>query len=282
MTKLLPALLLLAICNTAAQDSTRSFDDFPSQNGTPTRRFIASGIMAGMIGTTVVWAADAWWQGRGHPFTFYNEGWLDDQWLGIDKVGHAYASYFYFHTFHNVMLWGGFDATKAFWWGAGITECLAIALEIGDGFSTFGFSYEDLTANTLGLAYGMLQTHVPFFQNFSLKWSYIPTGVHNGLNFTQHYDAHTYWLSFNVHGLLPPDWKPYWPMLIQLAVGYSIDESQTRREGVIGLDFNLEVFPAPNPDILLLQKTVNMFHIPAPAVKFTEGKEPQYYLFHLN
>jgi hypothetical protein len=180
------------------------------------------------------------------------------------------------------MLWGGFDPATAFWWGAGITEFLALGLEIGDGFSTYGFSYEDITANTVGLAYGMLQTQVPFLQNFSLKWSYIPTGQRDGLNFTQHYDSHTYWLSCNVHALLPPDWKAFWPKFIQLAVGYSTDRNQTKREGVIGLDFNLEVFPAPNPDILLLQKTFNMFHIPAPAVKFTEDREPRYYLFHLN
>jgi hypothetical protein len=280
MRKFLPVCLLFAICCAVAQDSTLSFNGFPQENGSPARRLVASGIMAGIIGTSVVWSVDAWWQGRSHPFNFYNEGWFNDYSLGVDKVGHAFASYFYFHTFHNVMLWGGFEPDAAFWWGAGITEFLALSLEVGDGFSTFGFSYEDLTANTVGLAYGMLQTQVPFFQNFSLKWSYIPTGVRDGLNFTQHYDAHTYWLSVNVHELLPAQWAEYWPRFVQLAAGYSIDG--LRREGVIGLDFNLEVFPAPNPDILLLQKTFNMFHIPAPAVKFTESKEPQYYLFHLN
>ena len=280
MRTLFLALLLFGVCCATAEDSIPSSNGFPRENGQPTRKLVASGIMAGMIGTSVVWAVDAWWQGRAHPFNFNNEGWFNDYSLGIDKVGHTYSSYFYFHTFHNVMLWGGFEPDAAFWWGAGITEFLALSLEIGDGFSTFGFSYEDLTANTVGLAYGMLQTRVPFLQNFSLKWSYVPAGKRDGLNFTQHYDAHTYWLSVNIHELLPSQWAEYWPRFVQLAAGYSIDGS--RREGVIGLDFNLEVFPAPSPELLLVQKTLNMFHVPAPAVKFTEGKEPQYYFFHLN
>ena len=282
MNRLLVSLLLFGTCCAAAQDSTLAFNQFPQANGSPARKLVASGLMAGIIGTTVTWSIDAWWQGRSHPFNFYSEGWFNDYSLGVDKVGHAYSSYFYFHTFHNVMLWGGFDPSDALWWGAGISEFLALCLEVGDGFSTFGFSYEDLLSNTFGVTYGVLQTQIPVLQNFSLKWSYIPVRQHDGLNFTQHYDAHTYWLSFNVHGLLPDELKEYWPEFIQLAAGYSVDANQTRREGVIGLDFNFEVFRAPNPDILLLQKTFNMFHVPAPAIKFTEKKEPQYYLFHLD
>lgn len=282
MKKLLLSFWLFSVPMACAQDSTSVLNGFPQEVGSSSRRLIASGIMAGIIGTSVVWSADAWWQGRAHAFNFYNEGWFNDYSLGVDKAGHVFASYFYFHTFHNVMLWGGFDHSTALWWGAGITEFLALSLEIGDGFSTFGFSYEDLLANTFGVTYGVLQTQLPWLQNFTLKWSYIPTGKRDGLNFTQHYDAHTYWLSFNIHNLLPTEWSLYWPGFLQLAVGYSVDGNQTRREGVVGLDFNLEIFSAPNADVLLLQKTVNMFHVPAPAVKFTQRKEPQFYLFHLN
>lgn len=282
MRTLLLVILLFRSTSALAQDSASVLSAFPGNDLSPTRKLAATGIIAGMIGTSAIWAADAWWQGRAHKFYFYSEGWFNDYSLGIDKIGHAFTSYFYFHTFHNIMLWGGFDPSVAFWWGAGITELLALCLEVGDGFSTFGFSYEDLLSNTFGLTYGMLQTRVPFLQNFSLKWSYIPVRQRDGLNFTQHYDSHTYWLSFNIHGLLPDRWKEYWPRWIQLAGGYSVDANQTRREGVIGIDFNLEILPAPSPDVLLVEKTLNMFHVPAPAVEFTERKPPRYYLFHLN
>jgi hypothetical protein len=56
----------------------------------------------------------------------------------------------------------------------------------------------------------------------------------------------------------------------------------TKREAVIGLDYNLEVIPTHSEDLLLIKRTLNMFHYPAPAVKFTETKSPKYYLFHTN
>lgn len=283
MRILIIAAIVLATSTASAQDSTSSAADlFPHVKQGLSRKIVATGIIAGMIGTSTIWAVDAWWQGRSHPFNFYSEGWFNDYSLGMDKIGHAYTSYFYFHTFHNIMLWGGFDPSTAFWWGAGITELLAFSLEVGDGFSTFGFSYEDLVSNTLGLTYAALQTRIPWLQNFSLKWSYIPVGQRDGLNFTQHYDSHTYWLSFNIHELLPDTWNEYWPKWLQLAAGYSVDERQTRREGVIGLDLNLEILPAPSADVLLVEKTLNMFHVPAPALKFTDGKPMRFQLFQLD
>jgi hypothetical protein len=57
----------------------------------------------------------------------------------------------------------------------------------------------------------------------------------------------------------------------------------TRREFAVGLDINLlELFRTQQEDMLLILRTVDMFHIPAPAIKFTEAKEPRYYLFHRN
>ena len=63
---------------------------------------------------------------------------------------------------------------------------------------------------------------------------------------------------------------------------YGVDDNVEKREGVVGFDINLEVFPVSDEDLLLAQRTINMFHIPAPAVKFTESKKPRYFLFHTN
>jgi len=77
--------------------------------------------------------------------------------------------------------------------------------------------------------------------------------------------------------------EPYWPDFLQVAVGMGVDDRLTKREFVIGFDLNLEsLFRAENEDWLLFHKTVNMFHIPGPAIKFTEGKTPRYYLFQRN
>ena len=113
MRKPFLALLILVSCVASGQDFADSLEGFPQRSASSTRKFLATGIMAGIIGTSVVWSVDAWWQGRAHPFNFYNEGWFNDYSLGVDKAGHTFASYFYFHTFHNVMLWGGYDPSAA-------------------------------------------------------------------------------------------------------------------------------------------------------------------------
>jgi hypothetical protein len=265
-----------------AQDSMRVNDGFSELNGHSSRKIVATGIVGATIAISLVWAYDSWWRDTS-PFSFRSENWLNGEHRGIDKAGHLYTSYFYFHTLRNVMLWGGHDPVTARWWGAGAAAFFALTVEIGDGFSGVGFDYQDLVFNAVGVGYGWLQTEVPFLKNFCLKWSYIPRDRFDfPPRFTQHYDAHTYWLTANINELLPALLEPYWPDFLQIAVGYGVDENMTKREAVIGLDYNLEVIPTHSEDLLLIKRTLNMFHYPAPAVKFTETKSPKYYLFHTN
>jgi hypothetical protein len=63
-------------------------------------------------------------------------------------------------------------------------------------------------------------------------------------------------------------------------VGYGVDDNQTRREFVIGVDLNFEGFTTRSDDWLLAEKLGNLWRPPAPALKFTTGKEPRWYLLH--
>jgi hypothetical protein len=129
----------------------------------------------------------------------------------------------------------------------------------------------------------MLQATYPFLENVQFKWSYFPRGHWTWPpHFTDHYDWHTYWLAVNLHRVLPERVGRYWPEFIQLAVGYGVDRGQSRREIVIGLDFNLGAFKTDNPDLGLLERISSRFHLPAPAVKFTEDESTKTYLLHLN
>jgi len=132
--------------------------------------------------------------------------------LGIDKMGHFFTSYFYFNTIRNIMLWGGYSRSNATWWAAGASAFFALAVEIGDGVSDIGFDYRDIDFNLSGIGYAWLQTRVLFLRNFNFKWSYVPKdGYRFPPRFTRHYDAHTYWVAFNINELLPSSVEPYWP-----------------------------------------------------------------------
>ncbi len=285
MTKTLRTcgVVVILLCAWSTMHASDSTAVVVADRGEPSsvRKIVSIGLVGGSFVLSNIWAFDEWWKGNASPFHLLKEGWFDDYSLGIDKLGHFYTSYFYFRLFHNILLWGEHDADDAYWWAAGTSALFAVGVEIGDGFTKYGFSYEDLSANLLGLGYAMLQARTPVLQNFTFKWSYIPApGTTSAARFARHYDYHTYWIAVNVHELLPESMKEYWPEFLQIAAGYSVADGQTRREAVIGLDFNLEVFRISNPELQLVQKTANMLHVPAPGIKFGQQRTPQYQLFY--
>jgi hypothetical protein len=276
-------LLVLVIASAgmrvAAQDVVPPPD---SSGGLFSRKTIATVVTGGVLAGSLIDSYYSWWRDSNGRFVIHAEGWFRGS-RGIDKAGHLFTSYFYFKTFQNLLRWGGYEPKTAFWWAAGLSAFFALSVEIGDGFSEYAFDYQDLVFNTAGVGYGMLQTEVPFLQNFNLKWSYFPEGGYRfPPRFTEHYDGHIYWLTANVNNLLPEGLEPYWPDLLQLGVGYSVADRGTRSEVVVGLDFNLEVFRPSSAEVDLFLRTLNTFHWPAPGVKFTEGRKPDARLFMLH
>ena len=278
-------LILVCVTTGVARDSLAVTEGFYVKPDLTGRKILATSAVGGLLGLSVYWCYDSWWRDSSRKFHFVTENWLNGYARGIDKVGHFYTSYFYFNLFRNIMLWGGYEPATADWWALGSTAAFAVIVELGDGFTPrYGFDYQDLTFNLSGLAYGFIQTRVPFLRNFNFKWSYVPNdGYRFPVRLVEHYDDHTYWLTCNINNLLPSSLEPYWPDFVQLALGYGVDDNWTKREFVFGFDLNLEeLFQPKNEDLLLLTKTVNYFHIPGPAIKFTEEKAPRYYLFHRN
>mgnify|MGYP002147368657 FL=1 len=220
-----------------------------------------------------------WWKNNYHPFTIQYEGYFNDYALGVDKLGHFYTSYTYYLSVYNMMKWAGFDDNTAMWIGVGVPAFHAITAEIGDGFSRYQFSFDDLSFNTLGILYGMLQQRVPFFQNFNFKWSYYPSGKFplwsERWHLTGDYNGHIYWLSMDVHNLLPKDWKSYWPKFLNLAVGYNAtnishdDIGIKERKFSISLDYNLLELPLDGETWWVLKDIVNRLHFPAPGIQKT-------------
>lgn len=277
---LLAAFLLAS--RATAQDSLRITDGFSEKEGFPTRKAIATGVVGSIFLGTAVDAYFTWWKDVAKPFSFYTENWFNGPHLGLDKVGHFFGTYVLFKITRNMMLWGGYERSKAFWWAAGLSFLNGLEVEIGDGYSPYGFDYQDLLFDVAGVCYGMLQTEVPFLRNFDFKFSYYSkAGFKSPAAFTEDYDAMTIWLSMNVHQLLPSSLKDYWPAFINFTVGYGVNDNQTRRELAIGLDLNLEAFKTSNEDVLLAERILNVMRLPLPAVNFIQGKPAGAQFFYL-
>ena len=271
-----------ALPDTLAGLSDQAGLEAVAPSGDGGRKELATGIVGGILVGSLISSYNDWWKDNSRSFHFIREGLFSDYSLGVDKLGHAYTSSFFFHAFRNVMLWGAFDDATATWWAAGTSAFFALSVEVGDGLSSYGFSLEDIAFNFAGLGFGLAQTQFPFLENFQFKWSYVPSGGYRWPpRFTDHYDAHTYWLTVNVHAFLPEEARSWWPPFLHLAFGYGVDELQTRREFLVGLDIHLGGFDIENPEMRLLMKTASMYHLPSPAVKITDGKGVQFLPLHL-
>ncbi len=245
--------------------------------------------LSGVYATTLIAGYSMWWRDGNRSFNFYNpsegDGWLNDhETKGIDKIGHFYTSYLFYRLSKDLLEWGGYSETNSKETAALLSLGLGIIIEVGDGFSRYGFDYQDLTFNTLGLGYGYLQDLFPLLQNFNFKWSYIPThNFHFPPNLTSTYEAHIYWLTADIHNLLPNSIENIWPEFLQVGLGYSISDDYKNREFILGFDFNLDkIFSSENKDWQLLINTANMIHFPAPGIKFINSNKPDYRLFILN
>jgi hypothetical protein len=130
--------------------------------------------------------------------------------------------------------------------------------------------------------YGILQSRVPFFENFQIKWSLYYPMTHHSFKVNDLYDYHIYWMSFRVKELLPTSLKPYWPGFFQIAFGLGTKENRQLRTYNLSLDYNLEKIPIEGRDVNLLKQILNMFHLPAPGVRFAKGRAPEWQLLLLN
>ncbi|MCX6137226.1 MAG: DUF2279 domain-containing protein [Ignavibacteriales bacterium] len=232
-----------------------------------------------------------WWEGNFHPFVFENDGFWNNYSLGVDKIGHAYTSYLYFNAVYDAMKWADVDESTALWWAIGIPAGHAISIEIGDGFSTFAFSADDLLGNLAGVGYAYLQHRVPFFKKFKFKWSYIPSGIiplDKNFRWTDDYDGHIYWMTADVHNLLPEGLDQYWPKYLNITVGYGAKNSSGRirptvitpsgpimRKWAFGLDYNISALPLTGGAWDLAKSWLDNFHFPAPGIRHVEGEPAQ-------
>ena len=112
-----------------------------------------------------------------------SEGWFgkDTKHGGLDKLGHFYMTYLFSHYFASLYSDFGYEKEKAISQGAYSSLILNSVMEVGDSFSSYGFSYEDFIINTSGAYFGYyllmhsdvndiidIRSEHPYEQNY--KW----------------------------------------------------------------------------------------------------------------
>lgn len=258
-------------------------NDTASSAWTTRKKVVAGGLVVQQISSFVIqyyW----WWEGDYHPFFVENDGYFRNYFLGVDKLGHGFTSYMYAHGIRELCTYGGFSekSTRRLSWI--LPAFWAISIEIGDGFSSYGYSHQDLVANLSGLGFAILQQRVPYFKNFKMKMSYTPSkhfreSNFNGWTLTNDYWGHMYWMTFDVHQMLPQHVRRFWPPFLNLGIGYGLDNRPEvypgiRREIAISLDWNISAIHArKGSGTYLLKEMFDYFHYPAPGISKTLEKQ---------
>ena len=258
------------------------------------------------IGTAITIGLNYLWykkfpRSRFHLFNDNNE------WLNMDKLGHATTAYNIAAIQGDLLQWGGVKAHTAALAGTLTALGFMTMIEIMDGHSTkWGFSKGDMLANIAGCLLYEGQQLLWGQQRIGLKYSYHGTIFPHyapgelGSNLPQRmlkdYNGQTYWLSFNIGSFLPA--SSSFPKWLNVSAGYGaegmiggvtnpkeikgkpIPEFRRYRQFYFGLDADLYRIPSLSPlgaTLLDVNRTVKM---PAPTLEWNPVDGTKWHWFY--
>lgn len=252
---------------------------------------IATGSLAGAVTALHIYQANAWWSDQRGAFHLYDDPTYKDN---FDKAGHGFGAFYSAHFFDEAFSWGGFNKLQS----AGLASICAafweMYIEVEDGFARdWGFSRGDAIANVSGAGFYFLRSQVPYMDNLNYKWMYWPSPQMLGnrpdipgqtQTFIEDYAGQSFWLTVNVHGMLPKSVQPYWPSWLNLAVGvadYSLGDpviDNRRKAWMLSLDYDVgSLIPeSDSPFLNFIRRSLNYWHFPAPA--FRLSPEPRFFV----
>ncbi|HLX91195.1 MAG TPA: DUF2279 domain-containing protein, partial [Puia sp.] len=166
-------------------------------------------------------------------FHLFND---DNEWLNMDKAGHATTAYNIAAIQSDIFQWAGLKRGPASAIGSLTALSFMTMIEILDGHSSkWGFSIGDMAANFSGCLLFQGQQWLWNEQRISLKFSYHYTmfaryypqelGKTWSERILKDYNGQTYWLSLNIASFLPA--ASSFPKWLNASIGYGA-------EGMIG------------------------------------------------
>lgn len=215
--------------------------------------------------------------------------WVDvHNYQRMDKIGHFMDAYFVGDLTSKLYRWSGVSGESSIWYGALTGWLWMLEIEISDGFfADWGFSWLDLSANTVGSAFFILQQYYPevlggihpkISYHVSKAWK-DKTYTKNPRSLIDDYEGMTFWFAINPHHYFPDSWKknyPDWLAPLGIAIGYGAigiapAPQFGKPEWYVGLDIDLRKIPVGNDSGLwkFIKSEFNFLRLPLPAIRFT-------------
>lgn len=200
-------------------------------------------LISNMAGLTAIttWGILNWDYFKNKPIK-KNEGWFSDDTDdgGLDKLGHFYFSYVLSHGLSAIYENKGYSARQGALLGSLSSFGMTTWMEIGDSFSDFGFSHEDLIMNLMGSLTGyFLYSYPDIAQKMDIRLEYRPD--FNQTDFTTDYENQRFLLAIKFDGFEFAQ-KNYFKYL-ELHLGYYTkgfpDKKHRERNIYMGIGINV-------------------------------------------
>jgi VanZ family protein len=227
------------------------------------------------------------------------------EWLQLDKVGHTFSTYLEARLSTSIWKWSGMEHQKTVLLGSGMALLYQTSFEIMDGtVATYGFSWSDVAANTVGASLFAFQELKWKEQRIQPKVSY--TGQHYDPSIVQRaqqlygkagterflkdYNGQTHWWSVNLKSFAKRSKLPTW---LNVAVGYGVQgmlggfENKWKdalgnnivrydipryRQWYIAPDVDFTKIKTNKKGLKVLFYVLNLVKFPAPGLELSNGK----------
>ncbi len=148
-------------------------------NSIASKDIIRWGVLGGMPVSVFLFGLKTWDWGSRHDPKSEKEGWFGEStsFGGADKAGHFWAHYGVQRGMYTLFDWTENGANSKWWYSLGTTMGVGLLIEVGDAYtSTYGFSYEDLIIDYVGILVGALLDYSPILDGFfGFSIEYIPS-----------------------------------------------------------------------------------------------------------
>lgn len=237
-------------------------------------------------------------------FHFFDDS---NEWLNMDKAGHATTAYNISSVQYDLMRWSGVKKNKAIWVGGLTAMGFQSIIEIFDGFSQkWGFSATDMLANVLGTTLFMSQQFAFNGQRVQLKFSFHHTvfpdynpgelGRNKWQRWLKDYNGQTYWLSVNPASFMKTNTS--FPKWLNASFGYGaegmiggsknpdavngvpVPSFKRYRQFYFSLDADAKRFNNDNTSPKLLLTAPGIFKWPFPAIEYSQDTTVKFHWFY--
>ncbi len=193
------------------------------------------------LAAITTWGILNWDYFQNAPHTSH-EGWFaqNSDHGGADKLGHFYFSYTFAHLLAAFYENSGYGTRQSARLGVLSSLAMVSWMEIGDSFSSYGFSHEDCIMNVIGAAAGyFLYTRPALSEKIDFRIEYLPE--FDQADFTTDYEHQRMIMAIKLDGF---DFARGTPLKhLELHLGYYTrgypDKADKERTIYLGLGINI-------------------------------------------